>query len=178
MNRCQIVSLPAKREENGVDNQNLAWVPSKNWDWDKNLSQIVYLGDDPRRLRYKRKWNRERRKADLKSTLLCWSPLGSLGLSSPRAAWGAHRILEIVCWRSISPLTSVPRYLMVAPEDFNSLTLLGCTHVNANHPTQQHWRKLGDTKISGIKKWNKIEISEIDSNIVKGFWQRGQDFLK
>ena len=30
MDQCQIVLLPAKGEENGVDNQNLAWVPSKN----------------------------------------------------------------------------------------------------------------------------------------------------
>lgn len=135
MDQCQIVLLPAKGEENGVDNQNLAWVPSKNGNWDKNLSQIVYLWVDPRRVKYKRKWNRERRKASLKSMLLCWSPLGSLGLNSATAAWGAHRILEIVCWRSISLLASISHYLMVVPEDLNSLTLLGCTCVKANHPT-------------------------------------------
>lgn len=146
MNQCQIVLLPAKGEENGVDNQNLAWVPSKNGNWDKNLSQIVYLRVDPRRVRYKRKWTRERRKANLKSMSLCWSPLGSLGLNTARAAWGAHRILEIVCWRSISLLTSISHYLMVVPEDLNCLTLLGCTRVKAKHPTWQHWRKLGDTK--------------------------------
>lgn len=43
MNRYQIVLLPAKGEENGVDSQNLAWVSSKNGDWDKNLSQILSI---------------------------------------------------------------------------------------------------------------------------------------
>ena len=70
MNLHQIVLLPAKGEEDGIDNWNLAWVPSKNGDWDKDLSADSLFGSWPQKSEVQEKVKQGERKSQFKEYVI------------------------------------------------------------------------------------------------------------
>lgn len=95
MNLHQIVLLPAKGEEGGIDNWNLAWVPSKTGDWDEDLSADSLFGSWPQTSEVQEKVKQGKRKSQFKEYVIMLVTTGAIG---PQSCQGRLRSTQNSSW--------------------------------------------------------------------------------